>query len=149
MKTISNRDKVKCRRAVMRTPKTPKPSFPKLMMEMFRELREDKFVEHSEIGNSVYIPFEKRPKNYSKCCPDGQVLAKTAPDASSPIKKLGKTFSNRQRSLIHTEKRNRGEKSPGSNACRTRIRYGSHVMSCFVIGLKLLRVFLNWGFGEH
>ena len=163
-----------CRRAILSPPKTPKPSLPMLIIKMFRELREDKFIEHSEIGNSVYIPFEKvRSKNHpvsTKCCPDRKVLSRIAPfkiecrrvsfwrilwyivcvdssqllrhssqinGASSPISKLAKKFSRQQRSLNHTEKRNRRAKSPGNNSCRTCIRYGCHFMSYFVIRLKL------------
>ena len=58
------------RRTVLSLPKISKPSFPMLIIKMFRELREDKFVEHSEISNSVYIPFGKLgPKNHSVLTP--------------------------------------------------------------------------------
>ena len=72
-----------CRHPVLSPPKTPKPSIPMLIIKMFRELREDKFIEHSEISSSVYIPFEKvRPKNHlvsTKWCPDRKVLSRIAP----------------------------------------------------------------------
>ena len=59
-------------------------------------------------------------------------------DASSPITKLSKKFSQRQRSLNHLEKCNRRAKSPANNSCCTCIRYGCHLISILVIRLKLV-----------
>ena len=72
-----------CRSAVLSLPNTPKHSLPILIIKVFSELWKEKFIEHAQIGNSVYILFEKvRSTNQTvatKCCPDRQVYTRIAP----------------------------------------------------------------------
>ena len=61
---------------VLRSPKTPNHSLPILVVEIYSELRENKFVEHFEVRNSVYISVQKirshKQPIAAECCPDSE-----------------------------------------------------------------------------
>ena len=80
VKAISDCNEAMCWSAVLCPPEASKQSLPILVVEMNGKLRENKFIQHSNICEAVHILVTKvKAQNHAittKCCPDSELFTR-------------------------------------------------------------------------